>query len=192
MSRIPVGTVLLLLSIVVTAPAAAQVAYFQAYTDPALQENVYHCGTSGTTAQVFIVLGNADVRVSAVDFHVDYPPGMVWITDLPPDDNYTGTEWATIGQSPTGIAIAWANCCMTDGSERPFVVMRALVYWPGSQCPCSGFTVGGYAALGKTQPSYVRDGDFAEFSAVGRTSYRSNCETAVEPSTWGRVKSLYR
>ena len=177
----------------VAASATAQVPSFQVYTDPALHELFYRCGTPNTTAEVFVVLTGANFEVSAVDFHIEYPPSLTWLGDFAPDAGYIGTEWVTIGNSPTGIAIAWANCCMTDGSQGPFVVMRALVYWSGP-CNCTPFVVGGYEPLGKTQPSVVRNGDFREFGASGVSTFYNPvfCATAVEKTTWGKVKSLYR
>lgn len=188
------STVLVLaLVLSVAASAVAQIPTVQVFTDPALQEPFYRCGTLNTTAELFVVVTGADFVVSAVDFHIEYPPSVTWLADFAPDANYFQNEWVTIGNSPTGIAIAWANCCMTDGSEGPFVVMRALVHWSGP-CTCTPFVVGGYEPLGKTQPTLVRNGDFTEFDAAGLATYYNPaiCDLAVEQSTWGKVKSLYR
>jgi hypothetical protein len=46
--------------------------------------------------------------------------------------------------------------------------------------------------MGKTQPSFVRYSDMMEFTAIGFASAFYGCETAVESTTWGRVKALYR
>ena len=181
------------LSATITTSAVAQVPHLQVYTDPSLTETFYRCGAANTMSEVFVVLSNANFEVSAVDLHIDYPPSMMWLADLPPDAGYTGTEWVTIGNSPTGIAIAWANCCMRDGSQGPFVVMRSLVYWLG-QCTCTPIGIGGYEALGKSQPTLVRNGDFQEFPAVGLPTYYNPyfCDVPVQPTTWGSVKALYR
>jgi hypothetical protein len=196
MFRIPVTVVVcafLLLASAIPMPARAQVPNIQVFQDPVVKEQIYHCGTAGTTAQLFVVLSDVNFVVSAVDFQIEYPSSMIWLADLLPDDSWTGTELVTIGSSPTGVAIAFANCCMLDGSQGPVVVMRALVSW-AENCTCAPILIGGYSPLGKTQPSVVRGSDFAEFPVVGvHTNFDPYvCPTPVQPTTWGRVKALYR
>jgi hypothetical protein len=178
---------------VLAASVSAQVPpTLQVFTDPSLNERFYRCGTPGTTDEVFVVLRDAPFVVSAVDFSIQYPASMIWLADLPPTNDYTSNEWVSIGNSPTGIAVAWANCCMVDGAQGPFVVMRALVYWFGN-CDCAPIFVGG-ASPAKTHPTMVRNGDFREFDVVGMLTVYDPylCDTPVEATTWGRVKALYR
>jgi hypothetical protein len=159
----------------------------QVHTDPGAP--LLTCGAPGTVSEVCIVLRNVDFVVSAVDFTVNYPSSMTWLADLPPDPAYTN-EVVTIGQSPTGIAVAWAICCMQNASNG-LVVLRALVMWNGCNCNES-VTVTGYGALGKTQPTVVRAEDFQEFEVKGLLNTFAGCPVAVQPTTWGSVKALYR
>ena len=171
-------------------PAFAQVPYVKIYSE--LNSDFYHCGQAGTFQELIVVLHNVDDVVSAIDFSVQYPPSMVWLFDLLPDARYVNNEVITIGNSPTGVAVAWHSCCMQDASQG-LVVLRPVVLWRGN-CNCAPIIVGGYGPLGKTQPSYIRASDFSEHAAVGgTTNYNPDfCDIAVEPTTWGRVKSLYR
>ena len=182
-------TLAFVLTVVLSSRASAQVPFFQVEGYP----QYFPCGEPGTLLELTVVLHNVDFTVSAVDFSISYPSGMIWLADLPPD-GYVNNEVITIGQSPTGIAVAWHSCCMQNASAG-LVVLRVLILW-SAECNerCQYRVVGGYAPLGKTQPSVIRYPDFSEHQAVGMTSFfnRTRCSVPVEPTTWGKVKSLYR
>jgi len=114
----------------------------------------------------------------------------VWVGDQLPDP----TTQVSIGQSPTGIAIAAANCCAFNGFA-PVEVLWPLVIW--GNCDCAGpgnpqsIVVGG-SGPGKPVPTAVRKEDFVEFPGVGMTSLICPGVIATEPTTWGQVKALYR
>jgi hypothetical protein len=174
----------------IAVPASAQVPSIQVYNG--LGQSALHAGVPGTTEELLVVLRNVDFIVSAVDFQIDYPPSMIWLGDQLPDARYFNNEVITIGSSPTGIAIAWHNCCMQD-AVNGLVVLRPLILWGPSGDICSqALVVRGYAPLGKTNPSVVRFGDFSEHTVIGMTSVFDGCATPVQPTTWGSVKALYR
>jgi hypothetical protein len=173
--------------------AVAQVPYVQVYFDPALTQTQASCpGTPPFTpppVELHVVYINWNMNISEVEFSISYPPALLWVGDslVDPDTQ------AFIGQSPTGIAIATANCCPFDGSA-PVEVLRPLVLW--GNCDCNqgpqALVVGGYTPFGKTQPSAVRREDFVEFLGIGMTSLICPGPIATEQSTWGQVKALYR
>ncbi len=174
-------------------PAFAQVPYIKVYADDTFS-STYHCGTQGVLHEFIVVLHNVPDVVSAVDFTIQYPPTMTWIGDQLPDARYVSKEVITIGSSPTGIAVAWHNCCMQAAPPgEPLVVLRPLIMWTGNcNFGCDTIEVSGYAPLGKQKPSYVRASDFTEHDALGMFTANDYCGVAVEPTTWGRVKALYR
>jgi hypothetical protein len=64
-------------------------------------------------------------------------------------------------------------------------------------CDCNqgspqAVVVGGYTPFGKTNPTAIRKEDFTEHAGVGMTSLICPGFIAVQPSTWGQVKALYR
>ena len=183
-------TLALVCTVVLASRTSAQPPRFQVEGYPPY----YHCGEPGTLQELTVVLYDANFTVSAVDFAIQYPPGMIWLADLPPDGYENGDHVVTIGQSPSGIAVAWPICCMQN-APTGLVVLRLLVLW-NYNCDesCQYFVVQGYAPLGKTQPSIIRYPEFSEHPAIGMTTiFNTNrCFVPVEPTTWGKVKSLYR
>jgi hypothetical protein len=193
MKKALAGVLAVALAGLMAGAAIAQVPYVQVYFDPALTQTQSDCQYqppfSGPPVELHVVFVNWNMNITGVDFSISYPPALQWLADNLPDPD----TQVSIGQSPTGIAIAYANCCALDGTQ-PVEVLRPVVLW--GVCDCNqgpqNVTVGGYAPLGKTQPSAVRKEDFAEFSGVGMTSLICPGVIATEQSTWGQVKALYR
>lgn len=174
---------------VLAGSAMAQVPNVQVYFNAAHTETQRDCGAPGTLDSLYVVMNNWNMNVTGVDFKVQLPPALIWLGDNLPDPS-TQTK---IGQSPTGVAIAYANCCYLNGYLSNDV-LHVLFLW--GQCDCNtgpkSIIVGGYTPAGKTQPTAVRKEDFQEFSGVGMTSLICPGVIATEPSTWGQVKALYR
>jgi hypothetical protein len=172
--------------------ALAQVPNVQVYFNPAHTETQAFCPDAppGTVSQnLYVVMNNWNMNVTGVDFSISYPPSLIFLGDQLVDP----VTQVSLGNSPTGIAIAYANCCYQDGFQA-IEVLRPLVLW--GPCDClqgpQALVVGGYTPLGKTQPTAVRREDFAEFSGVGMTSLVCPVGVATEQTTWGQVKALYR
>jgi len=188
MKKALAGVLAVVLVGVIAGSAMAQVPNIQVYFDPAHTQTQTTCGPQGQPTDLYVVMNNWNMNVTGVDFSISYPSVLVWLGDNLPDP-LTQTQ---IGTSPTGIAIAYANCCYLNGFMS-VEVLRPLVLW--GPCDCNtpkAVVVGGYTPLGKTQPSAVRKEDFKEFSGVGMTSLICPGAIATEPSTWGQVKALYR
>jgi hypothetical protein len=178
--------------------AIAQVPNVQVYFDPAHTQTQANCPGgapfSGPPVELYVVMNNWNMNVTGVDFSISYPAALSWLGDNLPDPLTS----VSIGNSPTGIAIAYANCCAQDGFQA-IEVLRPLVLWGVCDCtpPPAGpgpqpIVVGGYTPLGKVNPTGVRKEDFQEFQGVGMTSLICPGFIATEQSTWGQVKALYR
>ena len=179
---------------VLTGSAMAQVPNVQVSFDPAHTQTQTSCpgGTpfAGPPVNLYVVANNWNMNITGIDFSISYPSSLVWVGDQLTDPS----TQASIGQSPTGIAIAYANCCYLNGFQS-VEVLRPLVIWGNCDCASAGnpqsVVVGG-ADPSKTGPTAVRKEDFAQFSGVGMTSLICPGIIATEPTTWGQVKALYR
>jgi hypothetical protein len=193
MKKALAGVLAVALAGLVAGSAIAQVPNVQVYFDPAFTQTQANCpGTppfSGPPVDLYVVMNNWNMNITGVDFSISYPPALAWLTDNLPLPDYQ----VKVGDSPGGIAIAYANCCAQDGFQ-PVLVLVPSVIW--GNCDCNQgpqpLVVGGYGPLGKTSPSAVRKEDFQEFSGVGMTSLICPGFIATEQSTWGQVKALYR
>lgn len=166
--------------------ANAQVPNVQVYFDPAYNNTQSDCKPMGLD-QFYVVLNNWNTFVQAVDFSISYPPAVIWTGDVLPNI----VTMASLGQSPTGIAIAWN---LPQNGFAPLLALITNVFW--GQCDCNNgpqaLRVNGYAPLGKTQPTIVQWPDLAEIPGVGMTSLICPGAIATESKTWGGVKALYR
>jgi len=178
---------------VIAGSAMAQVPNVQVYFNSAITQTQTQCpGTppfSGPPVSLYVVMNNWNFTVTGVDFSISYPPALVWVADQLPDP----TTQVALGASPTGIAIAYANCCPLDGFQANVVLLPQVIW---GVCDCAqgpqAVVVGGYTPLGKTQPTAIRKDDFSEHSGAGMTSLICPGPIATQPSTWGQVKALYR
>jgi hypothetical protein len=194
MKKALAGVLAVAMAGVLAGSAMAQVPNVQVYFDSAHTQTQASCpGTppfSGPPVNLYVVANNWNMNIAGIDFSISYPPSLVWVGDQLPDP----TTQVSIGQSPTGIAIAAANCCAFNGFA-PVEVLWPLVIW--GNCDCAGpgnpqsIVVGG-SGPGKPVPTAVRKEDFVEFPGVGMTSLICPGVIATEPTTWGQVKALYR
>jgi hypothetical protein len=192
MKKALAGVLAVAMAGVMAGSAIAQVPNVQVYFNNAHTETQALCpgGAPGTVQQnLYVVMNNWNMNITGVDFSISYPPSLIWLADQLVDP----VTQVSIGSSPLGIAIAYANCCYQDGFQA-VEVLRPLVLW--GPCDCNqgpqALVVGGYTPMGKTQPTGVRREDFAEFSGVGMTSLVCPGPVATEQTTWGQVKALYR
>jgi len=183
------GVLAVVLGGILAGSAMAQVPYVQLYFDSEHTQTRTPCGSIGNLTTLYVVMKNWNMNVTGVDFSVNYSPSLIWVADVLPDPSTS----ISIGQTPTGIAIAYANCCYLNGSVDQ-EVLQVLAVWGPCDCAIGPYAVviGGYTPLGKTQPTAIRKEDFQEFAGVGMTSIICDNAFAIEPSTWGKVKALYR
>jgi hypothetical protein len=189
MKRTLVAVIAIAVIGVIVGSVAAQVPTVQVYFDASHTQTQVSCGSTGSLTTLYVVMDNWNMNITGVDFSISYPPTLTWLADVLPDPSTS----VSIGQSPGGIAIAYANCCYLDGTQSVEVLLPLVLWGP---CDCNQgpqpVVVGGYTPLGKTQPTAIRKEDFEQFSGIGMTSLICSSSFAVEPSTWGKVKALYR
>ncbi len=190
MKRTLIAVIAIAVAGIITGSATAQVPNVQVYFDASHTRTDAFCGTFGIVTTLHVVMNNWNMNITGVDFSINYSSALIWLADNLPDP----LTQVAIGQSPTGIAIAYANCCYLDGFQS-VEVLQPLMLWSPS-CDCNQYlyavVVGGYTPLGKTQPTAVRKEDFQQFSGIGMTSLICPDPNAIESSTWGKVKALYR
>jgi len=101
---------------------------FAVYFDAQYERNWAECpdAPAGTVLDtLYVVLHNANQWVRAVEYRIELPPELLWISDDAPEDPLT------IGSSPTGIALAWQT--PRNGFE-PLLVQTIAVMWTCSGC----------------------------------------------------------
>jgi hypothetical protein len=192
MKKALAGVLAVVMTGVLTGSAMAQVPNVQVYFDSAHTQTQTSCpgGTpfAGPPVNLYVVANNWNMNITGIDFSISYPPSLLWVADQLTDPS----TQAAIGTSPTGVAIATANCCPFNGFQS-VEVLYPLVLW--GNCDCSGgpqaVVVGG-ADPSKPGPTAVRKEDFTEHAGVGMTSLICPGAIATEPTTWGQVKALYR
>jgi hypothetical protein len=193
MKKALAGVLAVALAGVMAGSAMAQVPNVQVYFDGAYTQTQRNCpgyAPFTTPDSMYVVMNNWNMNITGVDFSIQYPGALVWLADKEPDPGVS----IFLGQSPTGIAVAWANCCAPNGF-LPVLALKPIFLW--GVCDCNqgspqAVVVGGYTPFGKTNPTAIRKEDFTEHAGVGMTSLICPGFIAVQPSTWGQVKALYR
>jgi hypothetical protein len=175
--------------------AMAQVPNVQVYFNSIYNETQADCQPPGTPQDLFVVMNNWNMFVQAVDFSIDYPAGPLFISgeDAPPDASVIGSSDAQGGAG--GIAVGFL---IRENGYAPVLALTVHATWTAN-CECSGgpqaIVVRGYQygdQFGKLNPSAIQWPDFFEVEGLGMTSLICPGPVAVEESTWGGVKALYR
>jgi hypothetical protein len=174
------------------------VPYFQVYFDDASNgsfgETSANCGQVGHPVYLYVVARNFESWLSAVEFKVDFPDGIMYVgeTITPP----TQGTILSIGNSNIGLTVS--TSLPRNGFGEPGVLITTIfAIWTGD-CYCqlgpSPIVVGPYPYPdpGKTHPSGVRWPDLVEIPAVGMTSLLCPGVVPTQESTWGGIKALYR
>jgi hypothetical protein len=180
------------------AGAGAQVPFFQLYFDDnsngSYGETQANCGPINSQQNVYLVMQNLNEFVQAVDYQVVLPPALLFVFETFPA---FGGETLKIGATPATIStegIALAYSLPRNGFE-PLLLTTLTTFWTGA-CSCDGspipLSVGPYPGVGKTSPTAIRWPDFLEVGAVGMVSLLCPGPVAVQETTWGGVKALYR
>jgi hypothetical protein len=177
--------------------SADAVPYFQVYFDDASNgsfgETQAFCGQMGMPVYLYVVARNFESWLSAVEYSIDFPPGLMFVGDTlePPSQ---GTM-LSIGNSDTGLAVSWS--LPRNGFGEPGVLISTIfAIWTGD-CNCQAgpqpVVVGPFPyPVPKTRPAGVRWPDNTEITAVGMTSLLCPGAVSTQESTWGGIKALYR
>lgn len=138
------------------------------------------CPAGGGVDSAFVVASNFNAFLSGIEYSVNYPTSMTWLSDY-------GTPPVTIGSTPTGISEGFA---LPQNGFSPIIVAKILFLWN-----CGGCVVTDDPIIVSPHPlsGFVRATDFPNYdliNAVGMTSLV--CATVpAEETSWGRIKSLY-
>jgi hypothetical protein len=180
-----VATLLVFVLMVFSAVAvSAQAPFIAVYFDNTFQTeatiNPGGCPGVGTIDTLYIAITNANSFVSGVDFAVNYPPELFFISDM-------WTQPVTVGTTQNGISMGWGS--PQNGFSTVFIC-GVLVQWMCDTCPSANIPVPVVTNPNTLFLGYTDFPSFNQFPAVGLTSLI--CATvATEESTWGKVKSLY-
>ena len=138
------------------------------------------CAGIGTLDTLYIALSNSNAWVSGVEFAVNYPPELLFLSDL-------WTQPVTAGNTQSGISMGWAT--PQNGFGTMFIC-GVMVQWQCDYCPGENIPM---PVVDNPNTLFLGFTDFPNyqlFPAVGLTSLI--CATvATEESTWGKVKALY-
>jgi len=158
----------------------AQTPNLGVFFDQAFTRMDKDCPAGGGLDSAFVVALNFNAFVSGIEYSINYPTTMTWLSDY-------DTPPVTIGSTPSGISEGFA---LPLNGFFPIVVAKVLFFWN-----CDGCTVENDPIIVSPHPisGFVRATDFPNYdfiNAVGMTSLV--CATVpTEETSWGRIKSLY-
>ena len=130
------------------------------------------------TVSLYVVHKNFDYG-TGVRFATVADPGFtgVWLSET--------SSYYVMGKSTSDIAVSYGLC-----RPSPVVVLTLVYQMFGTSDTCSELRVAPAAGFSDAV-CYSRGGCFFENACQTGALY-VNCPVAVEPTTWGKVKSLYR
>jgi hypothetical protein len=160
---------------------AQQVPYVMLYFDDFYVEGSKDC-SDGQVDSAFVVAKNFDLWLQAIEYKVDYPLQMIWISDD------VGTSLA-IGSTPVGIAQSWP---LPQNAYEPYRIAKVIFLWNcfgGCVTTNVPVTIEPHPDTFKLRA--LRWPDLSEMTAIGMTSLV--CATIpVEETSWGQIKALYK
>lgn len=179
-------------------PVRAGTPHLSIYFDPEYTQTSAECH-GYEMGYLYIVAEDFNVFIAGLEFSVDYPPEILWLADY-------DTPPVTLGNTPTGISMAWA---LPQNGFSPFQVLRVIFFWDCQQC-----TRGDIPLCVKAHPysGYVRATRFPDYDFVyaavqpacicpmcglspmcaGSTCSCPEPPVPVEEMSWGKIKELYR
>jgi hypothetical protein len=176
MRRFVIAAVLLLFA----SPASAdsmwklQILSDEALTDSTINDDIPRVVT------LYVVESGSFTGATGARFSIKPSAGFtgVWLGDA--------SQFATFGSSPTDIGIGYGACI-----PPPILVLMMTYQLFGTSTPCSELRV---APIDGSMWVVAPDVNcsFSEGIITDLGRLQVNCPTATEPTTWGKVKSLYR
>lgn len=148
------------------------------YSDAALTQSSIDDNAPGIVS--LYVVDTGFLGATGVRFSTEPSAGFtgVWLGDA--------SSFVTVGSSPTDISVGYAAC-----RPAPVLVLTMSYQLFGISAPCSELRVAppdGFTCV------YASDFNcsFIEGCIPELGHLRVNCPVASDPTTWGRVKALYR
>ena len=177
---------------VCTGGALAQVPFIQAYFDADYNDTQSPCKTPGSGSTLYVAALNFNELISAVDFKIQFPPALMYIGENVAEDPEGDPGDITIGNSLSGIAIAYN---LPRNGYETMLLTRVFVEWTGD-CDClqgpQPLRVVGYDDVYSPTPKAVKWPSGEQFDVVGMLSLICPGGVSTETTTWGGVKALYR
>jgi hypothetical protein len=179
--------------------ASLQAPHIQIYFDtPFTGTSAKNCPYAPPMTRVdsfYVVAKNFDAYISAIEYSVDYPPEIYHLGDI--------TDGLAIGSSATGIAIAWP---LPQNAFFPLVVAKALFVWDCQECWGNQGRVEDRPLCANVHPGsgYLRAIRWPDNAIIQASTgpacicphyYYCPCPdlpVAVETTTWGQIKALYK
>ncbi|HKW14439.1 MAG TPA: hypothetical protein VJS69_08140 [Candidatus Krumholzibacteria bacterium] len=149
------------------------------YSDAALTDSTIS-DSSPRIVNFYVVEKGYFSGATGVRFSTEPTAGFtgVWLGDA--------TSYFKMGTSPTDIAVGYAACI-----PPPILVITMTYQLYGTSAPCSELRIAPPACCSGVVAPDV-DCSFGEGQITDLRSLHINCPVVTEPTTWGRVKALYR
>lgn len=165
-------------------PTRAQAPTVQVYLDS--QFHVVHrtCPPSGTVDTLYVVASGFSSPITDIEYSINLFGNFAFIQDLIP------TGFSGIGYSGTGMRVSFGGPTNASGN---LLVQSIWGFWNCQPCGGGAFipfiVVEPHNESGKIQATQWPD--LAKVEADGGVN--SLCGVLpTEPTTWGRIKALYR
>lgn len=167
------------------ASAFAQIPNVQPYFDKNLTETQGYCQGFAVKDTLSIVCNNFNMFMSSVEFGITPPAtDAIWSADI-----YLPGS-LHLGQTNTGTTISFN---IPRNAFLPCIVMYYEITWLCTDCllatPNVPIVVIPHPGTGKLRA--VEWQTFRQVNGVGMTALICPLGVGTEPSTWGKVKSLY-
>lgn len=190
MARLCIAAVFAVTLLISASPARSETPYVQIYFDRNWTQAFENCPGTGVLDTLYIVANEFNAFIAGIEFSVDYPDELSWIADF-------DTQPVTLGVTPTGFSTAWA---IPQNGYSPFLVAKVLVMWVCDYC---GNLDSPLCPNVHPTSGYVRAVRFPDYEFIYATVkpacicpvWGCTCPeipVAVEKTTWGRIKGLYR
>jgi hypothetical protein len=165
--------------------------YFDDGSNGSYGETQAECGQPGSLVSLYVVAQNFNSWMTAVEYKVSFPDGIMFIGDA-----YPTVPGITLnyGNSRDGNVVSWQ--IRRDG-WAPLLISTIAGLWT-SDCDCQygpyPVVVGAYPypVDPPSGPTGLTWPDERRVSAVGMTSLVCPGPVPTQESTWGGIKALYR
>ena len=176
MRHLAIGALILTLAF----PARADSMWkLQIFSDAALTESSIN-DDAPRIVTLYVVESGSFTGATGSRFSTEPNAGFtgVWLGD--------DSQFATFGSSPTDVGIGYGACI-----PPPILVLTMTYELFGTSAPCSGLRIAPPdGSIWVVAPDV--DCSFMEGIITDLGTLQVNCPTATQPTTWGRVKALYR
>jgi hypothetical protein len=144
------------------------------YYDEALSQASVDCLTPGLNT-LYVVAEGFEARLTAIEYKIEYPPGLTWVEDME-------VSTLKIGTTGKGITQAWTEPL---DAYSPVVVAKVKVRWNPEESSGAGIAVKPHPVFGSIRATAAPDNRIIQAeagTALGRAGGR--------PSAYGHLPEL--